>query len=287
MTVHKIRTCGCGHEEAMHEKGMGPCLYGHGHVMGGCTCPSFGRRKRASAKPAVESYPGPAILAAPDALLAAIDAVMRGLGAMRVALAPRQLPGHVKPFAGVVGVKNGGLTSSLARSEPRDRARRARASSGQLRRGERHLLEVAARHHPVRLTRAQLATLAGFTASGGTYQTYLSVLRREGLVDEDDARLICATDAGLTAAGVPGKRPMTRAEVVEQWRAALRRGERDMLDVILKHGPRTRSELAEIVDMEASGGTFSTYLSVLRRNGLVEVEGKSVRLGKALQEARA
>lgn len=156
----------------------------------------------------------------------------------------------------------------------------------QLRAGERRLLEVAARHHPVRLTRAQLATLAGFTASGGTYQTYLSVLRRAGYFDEEEAKLVGVTAAGLAAAGVKSRRPMTRAEVLEQWRRALRAGERTMLDLVIKHGELTRSNLGALAKLEPKAGTFGTYLSVLKRNGLVVVDGQKVRLGKALAEAR-
>ena len=35
--------------------------------------------------------------------------------------------------------------------------------------------------------------------------------------------------------------------------------------------------LAEITEFTMSGGTFQTYLSELRRNGLIEVDGASVR----------
>lgn len=35
----------------------------------------------------------------------------------------------------------------------------------------------------------------------------------------------------------------------------------------------TREELAAAVDMAQSGGTFSTYLRTLRRNGLVSEQG--------------
>jgi len=59
-----------------------------------------------------------------------------------------------------------------------------------------------------------------------------------------------------------------------------------VLDLVLKHGSLTRARLGDLAHIEPSGGTFGTYLSVLRRYGLVAVEGQSVRLGKALTEAR-
>lgn len=179
------------------------------------------------------------------------------------------------------------LGQRRAAPKPPDRLLVAAMTNGavHLRAGERRLLEVVARHHPVRLTRAQLATLAGFAASGGTYQTYLSVLRRAGYLEEDDG-LVGAAAAGLATAGVQARRPMSRAEVLEQWRSALRKGERDMLDAVVKHREVTRERLGELTDIAPSGGTFGTYLSVLRRNELVVVDGPNVRLGKALAEAR-
>jgi len=45
-----------------------------------------------------------------------------------------------------------------------------------------------------------------------------------------------------------------------------------MLDELLAHHPRgiSRSEMAERVGIEATGGTVGAYLSTLRRNGLLD-----------------
>lgn len=153
-----------------------------------------------------------------------------------------------------------------------------RAGGGHLKAGARRMLAAAAEHHPARLTRAQLATLAGMRVSGGTYGTYLSTLRREGYVEERE-HLLEITTAGLAAVGVqPGAAPTTASEVRHRWRAALKAGAARMFDELVAAYPRglTRTELAGRVDMEPSGGTFGTYLSTLRRNGLVVVDGDLV-----------
>jgi hypothetical protein len=49
--------------------------------------------------------------------------------------------------------------------------------------GKRRMLETLARRCALRVTRAQLGTFAGFTASGGTFGAYLGALRRNGLVE--------------------------------------------------------------------------------------------------------
>lgn len=47
-----------------------------------------------------------------------------------------------------------------------------------------------------------------------------------------------------------------------------------------------RDELGAQADVEASGGTFGTYLSQLRRNGLAEVDGEQIRAGDFMQALR-
>jgi hypothetical protein len=153
-----------------------------------------------------------------------------------------------------------------------------------LRRGERLILEVLARSRPARRSRAQLGTLAGFTPSGGTFGTYWGVLKRYGFVEEGRDGLASITDAGLAAIGEAADAPpQTREEVIETWRRALRAGERAMLDALLAApAGLSREQLGAQTGFAASGGTFGTYLGVLRRNGLAEVDGDLVRPGDAI-----
>lgn len=262
MTVHRVKTCGCGHPESFHAPNRGPCLYGKGHVMGGCTCPGFGKKqvaRLAPVRPATSS-------AAVDSIAVAIDDVIRALGGLKRALGTAS----VASAAEVVAVRR------AAPTPPTNGAIKLRA-------GERRMLEVLARHHPTKLTRPQLGTLAGLAASGGTFGTYLGVLVRHALV-EPPSELVALTPSGLALAGGPG-RPMTRAEIVDIWRSKLRKGERAMLNAVLAEGELTRDELGALAQIETRGGTFGTYLGVLKRNDLVVTIGNKVRLGTALAEA--
>jgi uncharacterized protein len=143
--------------------------------------------------------------------------------------------------------------------------------------GAARMLLALARMHPVKLTRAQLAALARIKRSGGTFGTYLSLLRTGGLIT-DDGRLLAMTPAGLSACGMAGRRPVTGPQVLEMWRAALPAGARTMFDLLLQAAPGhlTRAELATGANLELGGGTFSTYLSTLRANGLALVNGEQV-----------
>jgi hypothetical protein len=143
-----------------------------------------------------------------------------------------------------------------------------------LRRGERRMLETLARRYPLVVTKAQLATLSGFSVKGGTFGTYYSVLKRSGLLAEDGPGRITITDAGLAMCPAQGGM-MNSAETIAMWMGALRAGERRILQHLIDHyGPTTKEALARETGFSDRGGTFNTYLSVLRRNGLIEMQGR-------------
>jgi len=152
-----------------------------------------------------------------------------------------------------------------------------------LKAGAHRMLRTLARHHPMRVTRAQLATLSRFKVTGGTFSTYFSALRRAGLITEHDG-LIALTDQGRAAAGVSAVAPASTAELLEQWRGALKAGARTMLDLLIEAHPNplTRDELADRAGYEPTGGTFNTYLSTLRRNGLADVTADTARANDVL-----
>ncbi len=54
------------------------------------------------------------------------------------------------------------------------------------------------------------------------------------------------------------------------------------VEAALEHGPLDRDELAIAVGLEATGGTFSTYISRAKTAGLLETEGRTVRPAGAL-----
>jgi len=140
---------------------------------------------------------------------------------------------------------------------------------------ELRILRVLVARAPARFTRAQWATLAGMKKSGGTWSTYVSRLRTAGYIDEDGGQ-VSASPAGIAAAG-PVQRPAA-GSVIDQWKHALGTGPSKMIDAVLGHHPRgiDRANLAELVGMVVTGGTFSTYLSRLKTNGLVEIRGRKI-----------
>lgn len=148
-------------------------------------------------------------------------------------------------------------------------------------------LAVLAEIHPAGLTEPQWSTLAGYARTGGTWGTYKSALRAAAHIEERDG-LWFATRAGIAAAGVvPAPLPPPGADRARMWGQRVP-GVRRMVDVLIKSWPRATSveALAADLDMAATGGTFGTYLSRLRANGLLEEEGhgkaRVVRLSPAV-----
>lgn len=166
--------------------------------------------------------------------------------------------------------------STAAATQPSAPDPESNGSAPQLKSGARRMLDTLGRHHPMRVTRAQLATLTGMKVTGGTFGTYYSTLRRSGLIDEHDS-LTGLTRAGREATDAT-EVPASTEETLERWRQVLKAGARTMLDLLVQTYPAgwSRADLAAEAELEPSGGTFGTYLSTLRRNGLADVTGDRV-----------
>lgn len=57
-----------------------------------------------------------------------------------------------------------------------------------------------------------------------------------------------------------------------------------MFDVLVEHYPNNveREQLGMEAEIATTGGSFGTYLSMLRRNGLIEVSGTTIKASEAL-----
>ncbi|MBA1141713.1 ATP-binding protein [Mesorhizobium neociceri] len=149
--------------------------------------------------------------------------------------------------------------------------------SGQLASGsielgaERKPLALLAAAYPAGYTEAQWASLAGFKRTGGTWSTYKSRLRTKGAV-EQRGDLWFATEDGVDALGgdIPAM-PRTPEERLAMWKSKVA-GIGPMLDALRNRYPDQtgRADLAFQLGLAPGGGTFGTYLSRARSNGLID-----------------
>lgn len=166
------------------------------------------------------------------------------------------------------------------------RAEQSRADTGTsagLAKGEKAMLEALALHHPTPLTRDDLGVLSGYSANSGTFSNYIGKLRSLQLVTPGSP--VQLTPEGVTAtAGLVADAPKTNQEVIALWQGKLAKGERVMLDVLLKAHPNTvtRDELGERSGYSANSGTFSNYIGRLRSLSLVDNVGREIRAGAVL-----
>jgi hypothetical protein len=152
-----------------------------------------------------------------------------------------------------------------------------------LKAGARRMLAAVASLHPMPLTRAQVGTLAKVKRTGGTFSTYLGLLKQNGYVVEEADRL-SITEAGFDALGTAPPAPATPDELRAMWRDRLKAGARRMLDVLIDRHPDwlRREELADAAGITMGGGTFSTYLGMLRTAGLIDEESGRLRAADVL-----
>ncbi|MFA6035337.1 MAG: ATP-binding protein [Candidatus Micrarchaeia archaeon] len=149
--------------------------------------------------------------------------------------------------------------------------------------GARRILETVASYHPKSITRQQVGTLVGMVPTGGTFCTYLSELQRAGWLELKNG-LLAITPEGMTEAG--DFQPISRKpeELLNLWAGKFRSGAAKMLREIAERYPKsiTKEELGEALNMQMTGGTFNTYLSELRRAGLIELNDDGIVATKEL-----
>ena len=145
----------------------------------------------------------------------------------------------------------------------------------------RKLLAALAQHAPARFTWGQVATLAGLKPSGGHYNAGRKQLRDQGLIDEA-ADLVTASAEGLYVAGEVPPAPSTPEQRLVMWCERLPSPAPEMLRALAAQGGNyvEPADLAAMLGKKPTGGHWNSGLALLRNNGLVEVNGKRVRVGE-------
>jgi hypothetical protein len=133
-------------------------------------------------------------------------------------------------------------------------------------------------------TRQAIAGLVGISWDTGTFRTYLSQLRAASYIEDYADGRVALTDAGRAISSDEGL-PSTRAELHRAWLSKLGGTPANMLRILLERYPDDvdRAELGAACGIDATTGTFRTYLSQLRSPGLITDESRTtVRAADAL-----
>ncbi len=149
--------------------------------------------------------------------------------------------------------------------------------------GALRMLGVLVSRYPLKLTKPQLGTFSKMKPRGGSFSTYLSTLRTAGLIISE-GNLLSATQKGIDYLGETPNPPQTSEEVINMWKQNLTGGARRMFDVLVEAYPNgyMKETLGELADVVHTGGSFSTYLSILRSNNLIENSGAEIKIADHL-----
>jgi hypothetical protein len=155
-------------------------------------------------------------------------------------------------------------------------------SSQPLRAGAIKMLNWLAGAHPKELSKQRLATLSGFSVKGGTFNTYISELKRNGWI-------VGSNDFSITEEGLNNATPEAipnGAELIELWKKRFRDGVGKILQYLYEQFPNTvtKEEIGSAVGFEPSGGTFNTYISELRRNRLIIIDNSNIKISEEFFE---
>lgn len=291
MTVHRDKTCACGHGASFHDKDgkkHGRCLYGEdrtrfGTTVAPCSCMRFHGRGAKSVVYDEESTtitkPAALLEAQEPEVLAAIDDIIRGFQRLRAALPMQATP--IPPMLDIVSTARG--VAWRNRDRPKTLTTKPSSSDEpKLPAGAQRMLDILASHG--RLTRIQLGTLSGAPARKSTFRTYFGLLKQHELVVliDDEVEL---TAAGRKRAKANGP-VQTREDILATWAPKLAAGARLILETVVKHGPLTRDAVGERTGIDPLKSTWRTYFGKLKSNQLVVENGRVIAAGAAFASTR-
>lgn len=140
------------------------------------------------------------------------------------------------------------------------------------------ILHALASRYPMTLTTSQLATHSKLLPLSSIYGTYLSMLELRDFI-RTEGNSVRITQAGLTLTGVNPPKPQTQEQVISMWQESLPQGAKRMLDILVSIHPATitKHDLGREAKLSSTSGTFTTYLSMLRSNELIEITGTTVK----------
>lgn len=139
----------------------------------------------------------------------------------------------------------------------------------------RKMLQALTARHPMRLTRSQWSAISGYSSRSSSWSTSIRELRDAGLIHEDHGE-VQATQTAFDLLGEDVPEPQTSEEIIATWRRALKGPQAvAFFDTIVGAHPEgiSRDELAEQTGYSKGSSSFSSTITALRRNRLIEDHG--------------
>lgn len=143
--------------------------------------------------------------------------------------------------------------------------------------GAMRLLKAAKMFYPKSITRNQACLFADLSPTSGSTDTYLSELRSKNLIIDEEKQVHKITELGLKIAGEIDSLPQTNEQLQNLWISRLSGKEKNILKILCEIYPDSidkeslcnQSGMKYMSDTGKVNGSYATYLSKLRSNGLM------------------
>ena len=151
--------------------------------------------------------------------------------------------------------------------------------------GAMRILKACAMFGPRPITKVRAAMIARLSHKSGSYNTYLSTLKKSGLITVQ-GDYIHITQAGRQKAGKVESLPTDPDELINLWCGIIgsENGASRILRQLGRHYPNylTKGQLANLTSLSHNSGSYNTYLSLLKRNGLISQSGQNIKASDEL-----
>ena len=149
--------------------------------------------------------------------------------------------------------------------------------------GPMKILNAIAQFDPKEISIYQAGTFAGYSVGSGTWTNYISLLRKNYLINKT-GKMLSLTDQGREKTRDITPLPTDSNSLLNIWKQKLPAGPAKILQVLFDEYPNAidRTELAQRSGYAYGSGTWTNYISILRRNHLIEQEDQSFKATKTL-----
>lgn len=144
--------------------------------------------------------------------------------------------------------------------------------------GALRILKTLAMFYPKEVSRARIGLCSNLSYKSGSFKTYLSTLRSNSLIIQHGDNFTITPD-GLQEAGHTESLPTNPHELIDMWATKVGGGAGRILRVLADAYPMslTKEEAGLRAGLVSTSGSFKTYLSTLRSNGLITVSQNEIK----------
>ena len=171
----------------------------------------------------------------------------------------------------------------LAEPIQQDRFRVDIQTDNEIGAGPMKILNAIAQFDPKEISIYQAGTFAGYSVGSGTWTNYISLLRKNYLINKT-GKMLSLTDQGREKTRDITPLPTDSNSLLNIWKQKLPAGPAKILQVLFDEYPNAieRTELAERSGYAYGSGTWTNYISILRRNHLIEQDLQLIKATKTL-----